>query len=86
MFGFSLTKLLFTIVAVFLVWNGFKWFNRMQENRGTSAGGNQGQTKEKNGVADEPNAEEMTKCVACETYLSSASAVFCGKDGCPYPG
>ena len=91
MFGFSITKLLFTIAAVFVIWNGFKWFNRMQENRATSAGGkpargNQGQASKSDGAAGASNAEEMTKCVACETYLSSASAVSCGKDGCPYPG
>jgi hypothetical protein len=86
MFGFSITKLLFTIATVFVVWNGFKWFNRMQENRATSAGANQGQTKKNDGAAGASNAEEMTKCVTCETYLSSASAVSCGKDGCPYPG
>jgi hypothetical protein len=91
MFGFSITKLLFTIVAIFVVWNGFKWYNRIQENRATGAGGkpargNQGQTSKSDGAAGASNAEEMTKCVACETYLSSASAVSCGKDGCPYPG
>ena len=91
MFGFSITKLLFTIAAVFVVWNGFKWFNRVQENRATSTGGkpargNQGQTSKRDETASAYNAEEMTKCVACETYLSSASAVSCGKDGCPYPG
>ena len=91
MFGFSITKLIFTIAAIIVVWNGFKWYNRMQENRVTGAGGkpargNQGQTSKSDGPAGAANAEEMTKCVACETYLSSASAVFCGKDGCPYPG
>ena len=91
MFGFSITKLLFTIAAIVVVWNGFKWYNRMQKNRATSAGGkaarsNQGQTSKSDGAAGASNAEEMTKCVACETYLSPASAVSCGKDGCPYPG
>jgi hypothetical protein len=94
MFGFSITKLLFTIAAVIVVWNGFKWYNRMQENRAASAGGkpargNQGSAAksaagpEADGAFD---SEEMIKCVACETYVSSANAVSCGKDGCPYPG
>ena len=91
MFGFSITKLLFTIAAIFVVWNGFNWYNRMQENRATGAGGkpargNQGQTSESDEAASVSYAEEMTKCVACETYLSPESGVSCGKDGCPYPG
>ena len=39
MFGFSLTKLLFTIAAVIVAWNGFKWYTRMQENRAVGKSG-----------------------------------------------
>ncbi len=91
MFGFSLTKLLFTIVAIFVVWNGFKWFNRMQDKRAVDARDNPRRAEQKPSAqapsgASSPDAEEMTRCPVCETYVSSVGAVSCGKDGCPYPG
>ena len=89
MFGFSLTKLLFTIAAVIVAWNGFKWYTRMQENR---AVGKSGRSEGKAAAPGPANsggtvdAEEMVKCTVYETYVSSTSAVSCGKNGCPYPG
>jgi hypothetical protein len=90
MFGFSITKLLFTIAAVFVVWKGFKWFNRLRENHIANAGSdyvrsNKRQTSKNNGAAGVSDAEEMIKCATCKTYFSTAGAVFCGRDGCPYP-
>ena len=86
MFGFSITKLLFTIAAVYVVWKGFTWFNRLRENHAANAGrnhtrGNKRQTSKNDGVAGVSDAEEMTKCATCETYFSAVGAVFCGKDG-----
>ncbi|MBT7942218.1 MAG: hypothetical protein HN719_02560 [Alphaproteobacteria bacterium] len=92
MFGFSLTKLLFTAVAIFVVWNGFKWYNRMQENRAVGGSNSPRRAEQKPSAhtpasgQSAPDAEEMVKCPVCETYVSSGSAVSCGKDGCPYPG
>jgi len=90
MFGLSITKLLFTIAFVFVVWNGCKWFNRLRENHTTNAGsnyarGNHGQSSKQNRETGVSDAEEMMKCSTCETYVSVAGTVFCGKDGCPYP-
>ena len=31
MFGFSIMKLLFTVAAVVVIWQGFKWLNRRNE-------------------------------------------------------
>ena len=92
MFGFSITKLLFTIAAVVIVWQGFKWFNRMQENRDVQpkAQSRRAQARSASpGTASKGasvEAEEMVKCPVCETYVSTSSAVNCGKDACPYPG
>lgn len=92
MFGFSLTKLLFTIAAVVIVWQGFKWFNRMQDNRAVDAANRPRRAEQKpssqapRGGANTGEAEEMVKCSVCDTYVSSASAVNCGKANCPYPG
>ncbi len=90
MFGFSLPKLIFTIVAVLAIWHGFKWFTRYQEDRLA----NRGKVRKGGGAAaprarpSEPeiDSEEMIKCPVCETYVSASAAVSCGRDGCPYPG
>ena len=91
MFGFSLPKVLFTIVAVLAIWHGFKLFTRYQEDRkanrdkvGKGGGARNPSTSARSG-GSESEAEEMIKCPVCETYVSSRSAVSCGRDGCPYP-
>ncbi len=92
MFGFSLTKLLFTLAAIIVVWNGFKWYNRMQEKKAVDAANPQRRAEQKpashptSAGTSSSEAEEMVKCAVCETYVSSSSAVSCGKAGCPYPG
>ncbi len=91
MFGFSIAKLLFTIVAVLAIWQGFKLFTRYQEDRLANRGkvakgrGAGGEKPSARSGGPEDDAEEMIKCPVCETYVSAASAVSCGRDGCPYP-
>ena len=85
MFGFSLTKLLFTVAVIVIIWYGFKWLGRVQDMREKEAkdrlkGGGQARP------ADAGDAETMIKCPTCGTYLSAASPRSCGKPDCPYPG
>ncbi len=90
MFGFSLPKLIFTIVAVLAVWHGFKWFTRYQEDRLANRGNvrKSASPSAPRARAPEPefDSEEMIKCPVCETYVSASAAVSCGRNGCPYPG
>jgi len=91
MFGFSITKLLFTIAAVVGVWYVFKWAGRMQVRQ-------QEQTRDKirreqaKTEADETRrqradaAEDMIKCPTCEEFIPSSATRNCGKADCPYPG
>jgi len=87
MFGFSLTKLLFTAFAIAVVWYGFKWMGRVQEQRIQRARAKPSQSP---GAASPPpgaeEAEEMIKCPVCEAYVTARGAVSCGREGCPYPG
>ncbi len=90
MFGFSLTKLLFTIAAVLLVWHGFRWVGRLQERRDATAK-EALHAKLRRAAARRPaaaamKAEEMVKCPACGDYVSARAAVRCGREDCPYPG
>jgi uncharacterized protein len=77
MFGFGLTKLLFTVLVVAAVWYGFKAFT----GRGSRSGGG--------AVDDEQNpridAEDMTACPVCGHYVAGDKATSCGRGDCPYP-
>jgi hypothetical protein len=92
MFGLSLTKILFTIVAVLAVWYGYRWIGRVQarrrveldeqmrrEMRQASKGGpdrSGGTTK----------AEDLVPCETCGSYVPARGARNCGRADCPYPG
>ena len=83
MFGFSLTKLVFTIIAVVVVWQGFKWLGRMND---ISVGRNDAAKKtEKNSTNAKANVEEMVKCDVCGTFVAP-DVKSCGKDDCPFSG
>ncbi len=84
MFGFSLTKLLFTVAVVAAVWYGFKLYGRLEKARQAKAAlraAHQG-----GGPAAAVGAEEMERCAACGTYVAARGAAACGRDDCPYPG
>ncbi len=84
MFGFSLTKLLFTAAVIVLIWYGFKWLRRVQDER-------ERQDRERlkggsTGRRGAPDAETMIKCPTCGTYLAAGAPKSCGQPDCPYPG
>ncbi len=86
MFGFSLQKLLFTILIIAIVWYGFKMLARLQERRDSEktlrrAPSNRGRDKDK--PAD---AEDMVACATCGAFVPARRARSCGRDDCPYPG
>ncbi len=85
MFGFSLPKLIFTVLVVVVVFYGFKAVSQLQErrerqvaNRRKSGG---------SGAAAKPSAavEDMVACDVCGTFVPSRSARSCGRGDCPYP-
>ncbi|MGB0672183.1 MAG: hypothetical protein ACPGNT_11865 [Rhodospirillales bacterium] len=88
MFGFSLTKILFTVLAIAAVWYGFKWFNRMQDQRRQTeaVGASRGKPSPASGGPAKPSVEDMVKCKACGDYVAAGSARNCGRPDCPYPG
>ncbi len=91
MFGFSLTKLVFTIAAVVGVWYVFKWAGRIQVRqqeeareriRREKATGDAEAARRQRAAA----AEDMIKCPTCGEYVAASAARSCGKADCPYPG
>jgi len=92
MFGFSLFKIIFTIVIVIVVWNGFKYFTRMQDQRADrSRMKSQGKGRNKasgNASAPQPGTEgieDMVECKVCNAYVTRG-AKSCGRDDCPFMG
>ncbi len=81
MFGFSLTKLLFTVAIVLAVWYGFKLVGRLEQARKTRA--KLDAAPKGGGMA---TTTELERCAACGAYVAAESAAACGRDDCPYPG
>ncbi len=93
MFGLSITKLLFTAAAIFIVWWGFKWVGRMQDQRGKKNTANGRRHRRTNNVENSAHApatpaqtEDMVACKSCGTYVTASGAKSCGRGDCPYPG
>jgi hypothetical protein len=86
MFGFSLPKLLFTILIVVVVIYGFKAIGRLQEHREREVAESKRRRPRAGSGARAADAEDMVACPVCGTYVSAAGARACGRDDCPYPG
>jgi len=91
MFGFSLPKLLFTILVVVVVVYGFKAIGRLQERRESDEEAVRKPPPRSGGgkSASAPRAteaEDMVACPACGTYVAAHGARSCGRADCPYPG
>ncbi len=84
MFGFSLTKLLFTVAVVAAVWYGFKFIGRLNQARDAQAKLKGGPMD--TGVAAAGATTELEACAACGAFVAAESAAACGRDDCPYPG
>jgi uncharacterized protein len=91
MFGISLTKILLTAAVILLAWKGYQWYRRFQEVRvhlETAARTAQAQAQARQGMRAGPalDAEDMTACPACGSYVMAKGTRSCGRGDCPYPG
>ena len=75
MFGiFSLPKILFTVVIIIAVWQGFKWLNRrgeLQQRRAEKLG------RENAEQAAAPDVEEMVQCPDCGAFVAKGGGHNC---------
>ncbi len=87
MFGFSLTKLLFTVAVIMIVWYGFKWLGRVQAQRNAEVKGKPADSGRKTprGAAT-AQVEDMVECATCGSFVPARGATNCGQAGCPYIG
>lgn len=92
MLGFSLPKLIFTILVIVVVIYGFKAVSRLQERREASGGGSDsagGGAKASGRGRVKPTTdgtEDLVACDVCGTFVATAGARSCGRGDCPYPG
>ena len=91
MFGLSLTKILFTVVAVLAVWYGYRWMARVQARRRAEL--DEHMRREMRQAKQGPGrsggttkAEDLVFCEPCESYVRARGARSCGRPDCPYPG
>ena len=91
MFGFSLQKFLVLAAVIALVWYGFKYVGRLQDQR--KAGGGLGgraarRSKSRGGTSAAgprtPEAEDMVACPVCQAYVQVRGAMRCDRSDCPY--
>ncbi len=74
MFGFSIQKLVFTVVLIIVVIYGKRLISGMG-NRTKSVGG---------GGNAPPVGEDTQQCEVCGVYVSVDSRSSCGRSDCPY--
>jgi len=83
MLGFSLSKILFTLVVIAALVYGWKWFARGRVGRAAAPRARERRT------ADTPpaaRAVDMVACPSCGDYVPARGARNCGRGDCPYLG
>lgn len=94
-FGFSLTKLIFTVLVIVVIWHGFKFFGRLQDvkirtrktenlKRRAAARAEAGMKVGKGPDKTPDKTEDMTECPVCATFVVASGAEPCGRGDCPY--
>ena len=65
MFGFSIPKILFLLIILFIIWNLFKYLERKSKNRVL------------NEQKDQYDEEDLNECVECGTFVSKTEKKRC---------
>ena len=83
--GFSLTKILFTIVMIFAVLWVYRQFNRLTEGDGTSRRKSGKSSHAEAASPSPPDVEDLSACPACGAYVAAGSNPGCGRaaKNCP---
>ena len=65
MFGFSIPKILFLLIILFIIWNLFKYLERKSKNRVLDE------------QKDQYDEEDLIECVECGTFVSKTEKKRC---------
>ena len=74
MFGFSIQKLVFTVLLIVIVLYGKRLIGRIG-SQSKSVGG---------GAGARPVSEDTQQCAVCGVYVSAHKPSSCGRSDCPY--
>ena len=78
MLGLSLTKILFTILIIVVVWKGFALIGRLAREREVRAVRHKGGERER-ARARGPGAIELIECARCGAYFDPKQGCGCGR-------
>jgi uncharacterized protein len=92
MFGIpSIQKLIVLAAVIALVWYGFKFIGRLQDQRkaegGLGARAARRPKRRSRTAAAEPavqDAEDMVACPVCQAYVQARGVTRCDRSDCPY--
>ncbi len=65
MFGFSIPKILFLLIILFIIWNLFKYLERKSKNRVLDE------------QKDQYDEEDLIECIECGTFVSKTEKKRC---------
>lgn len=80
----SLGKLLFLLLIILVVWNGFKYLGRVEQMR---RGLREDMRRRHPGAQDRDRplvTEDLVKCPPCGAYVATGSQASCGRADCPW--
>ncbi|MFN3077985.1 MAG: hypothetical protein ABT940_14155 [Alphaproteobacteria bacterium] len=90
MLGFSIAKVLFTVLLVGAVWFGFKYLGRLAELKADRRAGHRPEPPRSpyagnaRGPRKVSGVEDLHPCTVCGAYVASGTARACDRAGCPY--
>jgi membrane protein implicated in regulation of membrane protease activity len=76
MFGISFWKVVVLVAVIAIVWFGYRWFQRWDQERERLA-----TARTKQGGREV--AEELIACRVCGAYVPAKGFTPCGKPNCP---
>jgi len=79
-FGLSLTKILFTVLVIVLVWEGFGLVNRLARERAASLGRERRERPARHRRQGRAGGAtvELVRCARCGAYVDPAEGCGCG--------
>jgi len=91
MFGFSISKVLLTAIAIAIVWYGWKWMNRVQARRrgeldefGRPPISRGRWSRSRRRERDRrPATEDLVQCTVCGAYVPAGGGGACERSDCP---
>jgi hypothetical protein len=92
MFGLSVSKVLFTILAIGVVLYGFNWLSRRRTDLHSELGKRKSPRVRRRQTAgaskgnNHTSVEDLIQCRVCGSYVSPGTAGGCDRQDCPYVG